>query len=213
MNRNEKKVASYFVMPLLYSFLCMVVIILAGLPVFNLLTSHVKMVLTKGAPGYANEFDPNMFETVARQNGMAEVSEIQIPALDTHYGNITCERIELEAPIYYGDSDNDLSDGVGHYTASALPGEGKPILIGGHDSTYFSSLEKVMVGDRMTITTNYGEFNYRVIETKVAESTDPSAYNLNQDKEQLILYTCYPFNQFIGERTERYFVYCDRVEE
>ncbi|MDF2568387.1 MAG: hypothetical protein K0R90_1843, partial [Oscillospiraceae bacterium] len=36
------------------------------------------------------------------------------------------------------------------------------------------------------------------------------AYDLSQKKEQLILYTCYPFNT-LGLTSKRFFVYADKI--
>lgn len=178
----------------------------------TMIESHANMVITKGAPSYPNEYDQDMLDLVMNKKSTFDVSDIQVPALDTHYGNISCERIGLEAPIYYGDSDPLFQKGIGQYPASGLPGEGKPILLGGHDGTYFAPLEQIEINDRITINTNYGQFEYKVTGTKIADALDQAAYDLSQDKEQLILYTCYPFGKLIGDRSDRYFVYCDKVD-
>jgi sortase A len=94
-----------------------------------------------------------------------------------------------------------------------MPGEGKPILIGGHDGTFFAPLKEIKNGDIINITTDYGQFEYKVISAKIADKTDTTAYDLTQEKEQLILYTCYPIGKVTGDRSDRYFVYCDRVEQ
>ena len=211
MSKKNKRLATYIGIPLLFMILGYVVLYIAGAPVITVISSHAKMIITKGAPSYPNEYDPEMSKLVMNNKSTMDVSEIQVPALETHYGNISCERIGLEAPIYYGDSDVVYGNGVGQYTASGLPGEGKPILIGGHDSTYFASLEQIEAGDLVYITTNYGQFEYKVTSTKVADAMDTTAYDLSQTKEQLILYTCYPFGQLIGDRSDRYFVYCDKI--
>ena len=41
---------------------------------------------------------------------------------------------------------------------------------------------------------------------------DDTAYDLLQDKEQLIMYTCYPFEMLVGiTKQERLFVYADKI--
>lgn len=44
----------------------------------------------------------------------------------------------------------------------------------------------------------------------VVEETDTSAYDLDADTENIILYTCYPFG-ILTRTTQRYFVYGDLV--
>ena len=44
----------------------------------------------------------------------------------------------------------------------------------------------------------------------VADASDTSAYDLSQNKEQLILFTCYPLDG-VGEKEDRLFVYADKV--
>jgi sortase A len=211
MSKKRKRIAAYIGMPLIFTVLGYLVLFIGGKPIVTMIEAHARMVITKGAPNYSNEYDPEISNLVMNQEGTFDVSEIQVPALETHYGNISCERIKLEAPIFYGDSDAVLQNGVGHYAGSGLPGEGKPILIGGHDSTYFSPLEQIKEGDIVHITTNYGQFEYKVTEIKVADAADTTAYDLSQSKEQLILYTCYPFGKLTGNRNDRYYVYCDQT--
>lgn len=212
-NKKNNKLIAYIGMPLLFTILGFLVLYIAGAPLVNMLESYGNMIITKGAPSYPNEYDPELSKLVLSKKSAFDVSEIQVPALETYYGVISGESIGLAAPIYYGDSETVLSKGVGQYTASGLPGEGKPILIGGHDGTYFAPLEQAVPGDLITIETNYGLFEYKVTAIKITDATDITAYNLSQEKEQLILYTCYPFGQVIGERSDRYFVYCDKVVE
>ncbi len=210
-NNKSKRIASYIVMPLLFIILGFIVLFISGKPVAAMIEAYGNMIITKGAPGYGNEYDPELSKLVMNKKSTFHTNQIQVPALETHYANLYCERVELDAPVYYGDSDTVLSYGVGQYAASGLPGEGKPILIGGHDATYFAPLEHINIGDIVTIETNYGQFEYKVAATRIADALETDSYDLSQAKEQLILYTCYPFNQLLGDSSDRFFVYCDRI--
>ena len=44
----------------------------------------------------------------------------------------------------------------------------------------------------------------------VVQETDTTAYDLDADTENIILYTCYPFG-ILTRTTQRYFVYGDLV--
>jgi len=198
-------------MSLLYVVLGAVVIYIAGRPLADLAIARARMVMVNGAPGDTNQ-EWELVEPIVKNNTATEQSEIRTPSINTQYGTISCEQIALTAPLYYGDNSYSLQNGVGQYTESGMPGEGKPILIGGHDATFFATLKDIEVGDIVLIKTTYGEYKYQVVETKVSEKEDKSAYDLTQTKEQLILYTCYPFGQLIGDRSRRYFVYLDRLD-
>lgn len=177
--------------------------------------ANLKLLITKGAPSYSNEYNHEFNDLYVGDKFIdksIEPSEIQIPEYGTHYGNILCERIDLTVPLYYGDSDAILEQGTGHYIASGLPGEGRQILIGGHDSNYFAPLENIQIGDTIQVHTNYGVFKYQVTETKIAKANDATTYSLLEKEEKLILYTCYPFGELIGERDDRFFVYCEKLD-
>jgi sortase A len=210
MNRNIKKFFVYVRMILLLMLLQAVVFYLAGVPLASYIKSIGSMAITKGAPAEPRDYVLNVSEFM-KNSSIEDQSEIPIPVLETQYGTINCDRIALSAPLYYGDSDAVLEKGAGQYPLSGLPGEGIPILISSHDVTYFAPLEQIKIGDIITISTDYGDFEYKVNDTKIADKDDSTAFDLLQNKEQLILYTCYPFGQLIGERTDRFFVYCDRI--
>lgn len=213
MSNNLKKVFTYLRMSLLFMILASIILYFAGAPVASYVTAKTKMIIENGAPKHQGG-KLQKLEPIVNINGTMDSSEIQKPEINSQYGTIFCERIALTAPIYYGDSDTILEKGVGQYSLSGLPGEGKPILIGGHDITYFAPLEEILVGDIVNIATTYGEeYSYKVTDTKVAAATDTTAYDLSQDKEQLILYTCYPFGKLTGDRSNRYFVYCNKVAD
>ncbi len=63
------------------------------------------------------------------------------------------------------------------------------------------------VGQRVEIKTSYGNYMYEITDTAVKKATDRSAYDLSADYENLIMYTCYPFDEF-GLTSQRYFRVC-----
>ena len=129
-----------------------------------------------------------------------------IPSYGTKYGNIKIDKIGLKLPIYFGDSMEILSYGVGHYVGSYFPGEGGSIILAGHnDSGYFERILELVKGDEIVIETGYGTFDYSVSDIKIANENDLSAFPIQEEKELLILYTCYPLG--IGYKTERFVVY------
>ena len=196
---------------MLYLVLATLVVFFAGKPLSVYLIAKGKLLITEGAPEDSGSIAAGVGKIVEENESTVNMSEIQVPESNTRYGTISCERIALSAPLYYGDNEAVLQDGTGQYPNNTLPGMGKPMLVSGHDVTYFEPLADVKIGDIITIVTDYGTFRYGVTSKKILDKSDQSAYDLEQDKEQLILYTCYPFGQLVGERDNRFFVYCDPV--
>ena len=83
-------------------------------------------------------------------------------------------------------------------------------MLAAHRTQHFFPLKDAVVGDIITITTSYGVYEYEVTDIQIRDKNDKTAYNLNQDKEQLIMYTCYPF-VFLADSQNRYFVYADKI--
>lgn len=207
MNRKLSKVITYCKMSLLFMVLGSIVIYIAGKPLVDYAASIGNMAIVNGAPGFIKD-NGELLEPVVSNGDTTDQSEIQTPPLNTQYGTISCDQIAMTAPLYYGDNHYALQNGAGQYTGSGLPGKGKTILIGGHDGTYFAPLKDIKAGDIVKIKTTYGVYEYQVTDTKVADKDDSKAYDLTGNKEQLILYTCYPFGKLIGNRNDRYYVYC-----
>lgn len=134
-------------------------------------------------------------------------SKIQYPLNGTKYGmiNIETNGSLFEIPLYFGDSSSILRRGAGHYMGSHFPGEGSTILVSAHNNTYFNCLQHLKFGDKITVKTNYGIYEYAISNTQIKDRNDSSAYNLAANEENLVLYTCYPFNA-LGLTQKRYFV-------
>jgi sortase A len=211
MNRRLRRIIIYIAMTALYTILGFSVLYIAGEPLASYVIAKTKLAITNGAPGTIREYTSDITELgMDREEGAAfDQSEIKVPEPGTRYASMECKRVDLFAPVYYGDSDTAFENGAGQYPMSGLPGEGRPILIGGHDGTFFAPLEQLVPGDMIKLTTEYGSFDYKVTEVRIADAKDTTAYDLTQQKEQLILYTCYPFGQLVGDRRNRYYVYCD----
>ena len=140
---------------------------------------------------------------------------IRYPAYGKKYANIKIPSIDLDLPLYYGDSLKILRYGIGHYAGSYFPGEGGTILLAGHNNVgIFNKLEDVKIGDTVEIIANYGTYTYKVIESKVVNENDLDAFAIENKKEVLIMYTCWPINRsVVGRKTERLVVYAEKVGE
>ena len=213
-SRTVKKVMAYFYMPLLFCIIGYGVLYFALSPVLSPLISSLSLVVSDTPPDYSSHIN-TIFEGKPQENqptGQDTVDEslVEMPVYGTHYANLEIASVSISTDLYFGDSSAVLKRGVGQYIGSSIPGYGKPLLIGGHNNAAFHRLQNVQAGDIVTITTNYGVYEYQITETRIAAANDKSAYDLSQKEEQLILYTCYPFDT-LGLTSKRFFVYADKV--
>ena len=134
------------------------------------------------------------------------------PNYGQKWANINIETINVDAPIYQGDSLKIIKNGVGHFTGSYYPGQGATILLVAHNSKqHFGYLYKLNIGDKIVITTDYGEFTYVVYNYEIKKATDlENNLPIQKEKEILVLYTCYPTGG-VGFISKRYVVYAQLV--
>ena len=134
------------------------------------------------------------------------------PEYGTQYATIEIPRIDVNLPVYYGDTLQILKNGVGHSSGSYFPGEGGSIIYMGHNSKkVFRRFSELEIGDLIKVTTNYGEFNYKIYDMQLVKETQTDKLPIQKEKEILMVYTCYPFNN-IGYATQRYVVYAELVD-
>ena len=206
-----KKEVRFLVVPLVFVLLLAGILGTVGTSAKNLLLANVESAMILGAPEIDYLPDGMIGATSGiPQSGILNAGEAKIPAVGAQYGNLTCETIDLSAPLYFGDDDLIFEKGAGQYVMSGIPGEGRPILVGGHDVSYFAPLEQIKVGDEVTVNTVYGLFVYQVTEIKIESVEKWENETLNRNQENLILYTCYPFGNIFGVREDRFYVICDK---
>lgn len=134
------------------------------------------------------------------------------PEYGAKYGTIEIPSIDVDLPLYYGDSLSVLrKGGVGQSSGGYFPGEGGSIICMAHNTKgYLYRLSEVQIGDTIKITTTYGEFNYEIYDTKIVPQTDLDAVPVQDEEEILMIYTCYPTNS-IGHATKRFIAYAKLV--
>ena len=131
------------------------------------------------------------------------------PEYGTQYATIQIPSINVDVPVYFGDTLEILKKGVGHYSGSYFPGEGGSIIYMGHNSkNMFRRFSEVKKGDKITVKTSYGEFNYKIYDMQLIKETETDKLPIQDQKEILMVYTCYPFNN-IGYATQRYVLYAE----
>lgn len=131
------------------------------------------------------------------------------PEYGTQYATIEIDKINVNLPVYYGDTLEILKKGVGHSSGSYFPGEGGSIVYMGHNSkNMFRRFSELQNGDEIKVTTSYGEYVYKIYDMQLIKETELDKLPIQRDKEILMVYTCYPFNN-IGYATQRYVVYAE----
>ena len=142
------------------------------------------------------------------------IQDVDLPEAGVQYAHVSCERIGLDAPVYWDDTYEILRYGVGQYMGSYLPGFGGTVLLSGHNTTYFLPLADIQEGDIITLDTNYCTYEYEVVKTEVMQERDLGKLldvMLSTEGENLIMYTCWPFDGYLGRKYERFTVFGSRV--
>lgn len=133
-----------------------------------------------------------------------EISDVdtntnQIIDLGTVIGILSIEKLKINLPIMEGTSEKQLSRGIGHMPATAIPGEkdGNSGLAGhrGHTfSVFFSRLNEMKRGDHIYIRMKDKMLKYEVYEQRIIEPDDFSVLNPKTGQSLITLITCHPLN-------------------
>ena len=207
--RKHKRRGGFVYVPIGMAILVVLLWTGVGRDFTNSAYAAVSMMFQSGEPGFAQSYEENDASNLPQKGEIAEDS-IDYPGLNAKFAKLICKEIGLRTWVYYGDTDEVLEKGAGLYTGSSIFGQGRTILVSAHDSTYFAPLEKIKSGAKITALTDYGKFIYQVTETKVVKETETEATKLDGKEEQLVLYTCYPF-QSQQKREQRFFVYAKKI--
>lgn len=205
---------SYIYIPIIFSVAA--IIIVAGIQYGNLreLKSFANSLENISEPqvntSYSDAFTEKPSETEP-EGETVDRSKVEIADYGVMYATISCEKIGLNAPVFKGDDDSLLNSGIGQNFASSQPGFGRLILLCGHNNSYFNALKNIDKKDIVLMTTDYGVYKYEVTDMRVLEENDESAYDFNAKEEQLVMYTCYPF-ETLSRTQYRYFVYATLIE-
>ena len=154
------------------------------------------------------------------ENEVQEVSPVlqgntlaNYPTYGSKYATLKIDSIGVELPVYYGANYTILKSGIAHDDTSFFPGEGGSIILAGHNfKTFLADLPKAEIGDKIVLDTNYGTFNYEIYGTKIVKETEIDEVPIQNEKEILMIYTCWPINN-IGHASERYLVYANKIED
>ncbi|MGM0113117.1 class D sortase [Enterococcus sp. DIV0187] len=188
-----------------YSLICVV-----GKPVIQFVTSSIQLFLLTDTPNF--ETTKQSFTAVDNKkiatNAKNELpsSKIDYPVGGQLYGKVKIEKLQLNVPLYFGDTEEILREGAGQFMGSVYPGELGTSLIGGHNVDDFGKLGAAQVGDEITLQTTYGNYVYRINQIEVRDKKDKEINDMiyQRNDRRIILYTCYPIDS-LGLTNERLF--------
>lgn len=182
-------------------------------PYLSVVSTGMRLFFSDKTKDYSTEFD-NIFVPVSEEKNSETkelaIKDIEFPKYGNLFGKIIIEDCGIESDLFYGDSEVSLRNGIGTYNGSFIPGYGRTILLAGHNNTYFNGLKNVKKGQEVIIKTSYGNYKYKITGTAVKKAKDRKAFDLSAEYENLVMYTCYPFDE-IGLTEYRFFVYGDYV--
>lgn len=206
---HSKKNNSIILATIKHLIVAIMFIILIAVIIFVLFGSRISMAIS-----LVNKVSIDTSNVVLKDVKLNSVTKRleSYPEYGTKYGDLRIDSLDVDLPLYYGDTLSILRNGVGHSSGSYFPGEGGTIVCMAHNTIgYLYNLSDIEIGANIVITTTYGKFTYKVEETKIVPETQVDAVSVSHGEEMLILYTCYPTNTF-GHATKRFITYSKLVD-
>ncbi|MDR1643771.1 MAG: class D sortase [Clostridiales bacterium] len=211
---NRYGIMNLIISPVAFFLIGVSVVAAVALPIVRPLMASVELVVRDNPPQFdwvpRDSFAEIVEEDLPEANDPIQPAPLTIPAHGERYGQLRISSAGIDAPMYFGDSKRELSQGIGTYLGGGIPGEGRTILVSTHNNMDFHTLGDVKVGDEVLISTTYGKYVYKVVDIKLTTNVDTTAYDFDRKDENLIMYTCYPFDM-LGLTPQRYFVYANYV--
>lgn len=137
-------------------------------------------------------------------------NKIVYPSFGMQYATLKINSIALEAPVFFGSTEDLLQQGVCQYIGSVVIGETGNVVLDAHCNTFFLNLGDVKVGDEIVLETSYGKFTYKMKESTIFKDTNNALISPTKD-DRLTLYTCY--GNLLGPTEDRLAVICELVSK
>ena len=131
------------------------------------------------------------------------------------YADLSCERLGVYGTVFWDDTYEIYRSGIGQDMASRPPGFGRMILLSAHNTTHFLPLENAVEGDVFRMTTPYGEFAYEINRIEVINEFvlgDLLMEMVQEHGEVLVLYTCWPNDDYYGHKPDRLVLFGRKIE-
>ncbi len=157
-----------------------------------------------------------------KQSDLVDLEACEKPAADlTAYGIadeiigvLEIPAMELTMPVYLGASDTHLAAGAAVLGSTSAPigGDNTNCVIAGHrgwrGADYFRHIDKLAVGDTVTLTNLWETLTYTVADIQIIQPHEVDKIKIQQGRDLLTLLTCHPY---ASGGKQRYVVYCERT--
>lgn len=169
------------------------------------MTAYNETIFAEGQSGLSCEYD--------YQNPSFTLTDYGLE--DEVFGVITIPAMDLEMPIFLGATDKHMAEGAAHMSQTSLPigGENTNCVIAGHrgygGASYFRYIEKLQIGDTVSVTNIWETLEYRVVQIKIIYPYQVEEILIQEGRELLTLLTCHPY---ASGGKQRYLVVCERVK-
>ena len=134
---------------------------------------------------------------------------------DNMIAYIIIPRMDIELPIYLGATKDNMKKGAAQLSETSLPigGPNTNTVIAAHrgmtSKEMFRYIDKLQLGDEITITNFWESLSYKVAEIKIIKPHEIDKILIQEGRDLVTLITCNPY----GANYERYVVYCERKTE
>jgi len=118
-------------------------------------------------------------------------------------------RIKKSSYVLQGQSGRNMAFSAVHLNSSGMPGESKSTVISGHNDSHFNYLKEVQNGDIIYIQDKNQSHTYIVTSINIVNSKQEKLNIRNVN--ELILTTCYPFDNLQFGSDLRYVIYADSI--
>lgn len=142
----------------------------------------------------------------AYEKSLFELSKYSITS--GFFGYIKINRINIELPIYLGATKKNMALGAAHMTYTSIPVDQdntNAVIVahrGYRGAKYFRNIDKIKIGDEITVTNPWGILRYEVIETRIIKKTEINEVLICPGQKLLTLSSCHP----MYKNTHRYLV-------
>lgn len=158
-----------------------------------------------------------------KQCNLTDLEACETPAADlTTYGIddeiigvLEIPAMELTMPVSLGASDTHLAAGAAVLgnTSAPIGGNNTNCVIAGHrgwrGADYFRHIDKLAVGDTVTLTNLWKTLTYTVEDIQIIQPHEVEKIKTQQGRDLLTLLTCHPY---ASGGKQRYVIYCERTE-
>lgn len=159
-----------------------------------------------------------------KQCNLTDLEACETPAADlTTYGIddeiigvLEIPAMELTMPVSLGASDTHLAAGAAVLgnTSAPIGGNNTNCVIAGHrgwrGADYFRHIDKLAVGDTVTLTNLWKTLTYTVEDIQIIQPHEVEKIKIQQGRDLLTLLTCHPY---ASGGKQRYVIYCERTEK